>query len=161
VELYLIRHADALALGEHGITSDEERPLSEKGESQAEAAAKAFQARGIELDRLCTSPLLRAKQTADILARVWERPELAVELCDLLAPGQKPRKLSKFLLKSESAKIGLVGHMPDLGEYAAWLLGAKGAQIDLAKAGVIFIQCGEVPAKGMGALQWMVTPEWY
>ncbi len=161
MELYLIRHADALALGERGVTNDEERPLSEAGETQAAAAAKALRAKGVVLDKLYTSPLLRARQTAEILARVWERPELIVETCAVLAPGGKPRKLSKQILKSGGEKIGLIGHMPDLGDYAAWLLGDKKAQIDLAKAGVIMLQCGEMPGKGMGALQWMVSPEWY
>ena len=73
MELYLIRHADALALGERGISEDAERPLSEKGEDQARAAAAALRKRGIELDRLYTSPLLRAHQTADILLKVWSQ----------------------------------------------------------------------------------------
>lgn len=161
MDLYLIRHADALALGERGITSDEERPLSDKGIGQSEAAARALHARGIVLDKLLTSPLVRARQTAEIMLRVWSRPELALENCDELAPGGKARKLSKQLLKLEGERIGVVGHMPDLGDYAAWLLGSKKAQIDLAKAGIILIQCGEAPAKGLGSLQWMVTPEWY
>src|SRR5262245_19123710 len=76
VDLYLIRHADALALGERGITNDEERPLSEKGEAQSDAVAKALAQRGIVLDKLYTSPLLRARQTAEIMLRVWAKPEL-------------------------------------------------------------------------------------
>jgi phosphohistidine phosphatase len=159
--LYLIRHADALALGERGITNDEERPLSEKGEADAEAAAKALQAKGIVLDRLVTSPLLRARQTAEILLRVWARPELILDTCDYLAPAGKPRKLSKFILKTGCEKVGLVGHMPHLGEFAAWLLGNKKFQIDIAKSGIACINCGELPAKGLGAMQWLVTPEWY
>ena len=58
-------------------------------------------------------------------------------------------------------KVGLVGHMPHLGEYAAWLLGNKKAQIDFAKSGVAMISCGEMPGKSLGSLQWLVTPEWY
>ena len=161
MELYLIRHADALALGERGITNDEERPLSEKGETQAEAAAKALQSRGIVLDKLFTSPLARARQTAENLLRIWSKPELILETCDALAPGGKPRKLSKFLLKAGSEKMGLVGHMPHLGEFAGWLLGAKKAQIDFAKSGIALITCGDLPSKGMGELQWLVTPDWY
>ena len=160
MELYLIRHAEALALGERGITNDEERPLSDSGESVAEAAARALQAKGIVLDRLFTSPLLRARQTAEIFLRVWSRPELVLETCDALAPGGKPRKLSKILLRSSGEKIGLVGHQPHLGDYAAWLIGAKKAQIDIAKAGVAVLECGELPAKGLGSLRWLVTPEW-
>jgi phosphohistidine phosphatase len=161
VELFLIRHAEALELGERGITNDDERPLSEKGEADAQAAATALQAKGIVLDRLVTSPLLRARQTAEILLRVWSRPELILDTCDSLTPSGKPRKLSKILLKTGGEKIGLVGHMPHLGEYAAWLLGNKKFEIEIAKAGIALITCGELPAKGLGSLQWLVTPEWY
>ena len=86
MDLYLIRHADALALGERGITSDEDRPLSEVGEAQAAAGAKALLTKGILFDRLFTSPLLRARQTAEIMLRVWSRPELTLENCDALMP---------------------------------------------------------------------------
>jgi phosphohistidine phosphatase len=161
VELYLIRHADALALGERGITNDEERPLSEKGEAQAEATAKALQGRGIVLDKLITSPLVRARQTAEIILRVWSKPELILETCDDLALNGKPRKLSKYLMKSGGDRLGLIGHMPHLGEFAGWLLGTKKAQIELAKSGVALITCGDLPSKGNGDLQWLVTPEWY
>lgn len=160
MDLYLIRHAEALALGERGITNDEERPLSEEGEAQAEAAAKAMKKRGILLDKLYTSPLVRARQTAEIMARVWARLELIVETCDALAPESRMRKLSKTLLKSEGEKIGIVGHMPHLGEFAGWLLGDKNVQIDFAKAGIALMPC-ELPSKGMGTLHWMVSPEWY
>ena len=160
MQLYLIRHADALALGERGITSDEERPLSEKGESQAEVLAKALQAKGVVLDKLLTSPLVRTRQTSEILLRVWSKPELILETCDALAPSGKLRKLSKTLLKSGGEKIGLVGHMPQLGEFAAWLLGYKKAQIEFAKGGAAMITCGDLPCKGYGALEWLVTPEW-
>ena len=161
MELYLIRHAEALELGERDITNDGERPLSEKGERQAEAVARAFLDQGIVLDKLLASPLLRTRQTAETLLRVWGRPETTLEICDALYPGAKMRKLSKTLLKLEGEKIGLVGHMPQLGDFAAWLLGNKKAQIDLAKAGALCITCGDAPCKGLGALQWLVTPEWY
>lgn len=161
MEIYLIRHAEALDLGERGITTDEERPLSENGEAQAEAAGRAFQMRGITLDKLVTSPLLRARQTAEILLRVWSRPELVLETSDALAPDVKMRKVSKAAMKAGAERIGLVGHMPGLGDFAAWLLGSKKVQIDLAKAGVVLITCDSEASKGSGVLQWMVTPDWY
>jgi len=161
VELYLIRHAEAVPIGEQGITTDEERPLTKNGNQQSEAAAKALTTQGVSLCRVYTSPLVRARQTAEILVKTWAKPELIMETCDHLAPGGKPRKLSKYVQKLGGERIGLVGHMPDLGDYAAWLLGNKRAQIDLAKAGVLLITCDEMPSKGGGVLQWMVSPEWY
>jgi phosphohistidine phosphatase len=51
--------------------------------------------------------------------------------------------------------------MPQLGDYAAWLIGAKKVHVDIAKSGIALVTCGELPSKGLGALQWLVTPEWY
>jgi phosphohistidine phosphatase len=161
VDLYLIRHAEALELGERGVTDDAQRPLSERGEEQSRAAAQAFPMRGITLDRLYASPLLRARQTAEILLRAWSRPELTLETCEELTPGTKPRKLSRFLLKQEGEQIGLVGHMPDLATFAGWLLGDKKLPIEIAKAGVVHLTCGDMPGKGLASLVSLVTPEWY
>jgi phosphohistidine phosphatase len=161
VDLYLIRHAEALELGERGITEDEDRPLTEKGEADALAAASMFRKRGITLDRLYTSRLVRARQTAEIMLREWGRSDLQLETCDDLEPKSKPRKLARFLLKQEAKRVGLVGHMPHLGNVAAWLIGDKDVEIELAKAGVAFVRCGEAPGKGLGTLRWLVTPEWY
>jgi phosphohistidine phosphatase len=161
VDLYLIRHADALALGERGITEDADRPLSEKGEQQAQAVARALQKHGITLDLLFTSPLVRARQTAELCLKAWSQTGLSLETCADLEPGSKPRKLCRFLLKQEGEQIGLVGHMPHLGELAAWLIGSKKVQIEIAKTGVVCLRCGDAPGKAMAALQWLVTPEWY
>jgi hypothetical protein len=51
--------------------------------------------------------------------------------------------------------------MPHLGELAAWLIGSKKAQVELAKSGVACLRCGDAPGKGMAVLQWLVTPAWY
>ncbi len=161
MELYLIRHAEAAAVGERGVTRDEDRPLTAKGETQAGDLARTLRARGVTLDRLYTSPLVRARQTAEILLRGLARHDLALDTSDELAPGGKPRKLGKFLFKQEGERIGLVGHMPHLAEFAGWLIGDKEVNLNLAKAGVAYIRCPESPSKGVGALRWMITPEWF
>ena len=161
MDLFLIRHADALPIGEHGIETDEERPLSAKGEAQAETLAKVLASRGIALDRFFTSPLVRSRQTAEIMLRTWANPDLSLENCDELAPGCKPRKLGKFLLKTDGEKVGLVGHMPDLAEFIGWLIGDKDARIEMAKCGIALVSCGDAPGKGTGNLEWLVTPAWY
>ena len=60
-----------------------------------------------------------------------------------------------------SASVAVVGHQPDLGQLAGWLIGARKAQIDLAKAGVAHIAFDPEPRKGAGTLVWLVTPEWF
>ena len=159
MDLYLIRHADAKRVGEDGIENDEDRPLTDKGEAQTRQTAAGLQRRGVQIKLVLTSPLVRAKQTADGLLRQWPTPAPELQACDELTQGQKLKKLSRFLRGLEADSIALVGHQPDLGEFAAWLIGSKNAQIDLAKAGVAYICCDGV-RKGAGTLQWLVTPEW-
>ncbi len=157
MDLYLIRHADALALGDRGIASDAERPLSDLGENQARALGKGLRHRGMRFDKVVTSPYLRARQTADALLSGWPAPVPEVLVCEDLVPDAKPKKLARFLT---GGSIALVGHMPHLGILTAWLIGSKKAQINLAKAGVAHVACGDEFQKGAGTLVWLVTPEW-
>jgi phosphohistidine phosphatase len=161
MDLYLIRHADALPLGEQGVTTDGDRPLSDKGERQSAALGNALRQQDIRLDRLYTSPLVRARRTAELLLPTYGRPELTAETIDQLVPSTRPRKLSRFLLKQDGQSIGLVGHMPHLAVFLGWLIGDKRVQIEIAKAGVAHLTCGDVPGKGLATLRWLVGPEWF
>ena len=161
MDLYLIRHAEARALDESGVERDEDRSLTEEGEAHARRIAMGMQQRGIQVGgTLLTSPLLRARQTAEGMLRHW--PDLAPKMqeCGELAPGVKPKKLARFLRSLGTSSLGLVGHMPDLAEFLGWLIGSRKAQIDMAKAGVAYVTCEDV-RKGDGTLQWLVTPEWF
>jgi len=160
MDLYLIRHADARPLGDGNITEDAERPLSDAGEAQARLLGTGLQRRGVRFNVLVSSPLLRARQTAEGILRQWSLPSPALQSAAEVAPGVKPKKLSRFLRDLGAESIAVVGHMPSLACYAAWLLGSKKIDLDIAKAGVAKISCPEGPRKGNGKLVWLVTPEW-
>jgi phosphohistidine phosphatase len=160
VELYLIRHAHALPLGENGINLDEDRRLSETGEAQTRTIAEGLRRRGIALELIVTSPLARARQTADGVVGHWSAPAPEVQVCEELAPGGSKKRLARFLRQSAKQRVAVVGHEPDLSEWAAWLIGGKNSRIELAKAGVACINCEAGARKGCGALIWLVTPEW-
>jgi len=159
VELYLVRHAEAVALGERGVATDDERPLTDDGEKQARLVGAGLRERGIAFDKLVTSPLLRAKQTAEGMLRDWPEPKPELVICEQLAPDRRPKRLSRFLRDLNAERIALVGHMPHLGELTAWLIGSKKAHVDLAKAGVAYVSSTNAK-KGRGTLLWLVTPEW-
>jgi phosphohistidine phosphatase len=161
MDLYLIRHADALPLGEEGITEDAARPLSNEGVAQCEVLAAALRHHGIHVDAIVTSPLVRAHQTAAGIVKSLPPPAAGTAECSELAPGGKRRKLAKFLRELGGNSVALVGHQPDLGKLAAWLIGNKDAQIDLAKGGMAHITCPDGPGKGAGILLALVTPDWY
>jgi phosphohistidine phosphatase len=160
MDLYLIRHADALALGERGITDDEQRPLSEKGERQSEAMGRFFKARGITFDRVVSSPLVRARQTAEIMLKA-SGIALEITLTDSLTPNARPKKAARYLAKTGGEKVAVVGHLPHMAYFAAWLVGGKKAQFEFSKAGVALVTSGDSPIKGNGVLNWLLTPEWF
>jgi phosphohistidine phosphatase len=159
MDIYLIRHAEALALGERGITEDADRRLSEQGEMQAQEVGLGLRRLGVKLDKIVTSPLLRAKQTTDAVLRGWPAPLPEVHVCPYLAPDAKPKKLARYLSNLGGNTVALVGHQPHLGIWIGWLIGSRKAQIDLAKAGVARVECDE-PRKGDGTLIWLLTPDW-
>jgi len=160
MELYLIRHADAVALGENNIQVDDDRPLTPIGEQQAKTVAAGLQRKGVVLQTILTSPLLRARQTAEALLKGWTGTPPEIRICPELAPGKKPRKLARLLEEMEGQPVALIGHEPDLSKWAAWVIGAKKAQLALAKAGVAHISCENGPGKGEGTLLQLLTPEW-
>jgi phosphohistidine phosphatase len=168
--LYLIRHAEAEDLGTAGVTRDFDRPLTSQGRSDSRALAQAFTRRGIIVDAVAASPLVRAHQTAAEFVSAFS-PSLRVVTCDELAHGKlKPGKLSEFLAElpadgdrvpsREDKAVVAVGHMPDLGEYCEWLLGAGPGTIRLAKAAAACLHFKDEPERESGALEWLVTPEW-
>jgi phosphohistidine phosphatase len=158
--LYLIRHADAVPMGQDNVSTDEARPLTETGKAQAQALAKTLQGHGVHLDAVLHSPLLRSQQTALGLVEHWNTPAPSLLECGLLAPGGREKKLARELRGLTGESLALVGHMPDLATLAGWLIGSKKAQIDLAKSGVACIELPDRVKKGEGVLKWLVTDAW-
>jgi phosphohistidine phosphatase len=161
MRLYVIRHADAVAQGLNGVERDEDRPLSEAGQKQARQLAGALRDQGVKLDKVLSSPLLRAKQTAEGMLSVWGdgAPELAES--EALTPGTKKKKVLRELLAAGGEAVAVVGHNPDLSELIGWMIGEKNASVSLAKAGVACIEFEGSPCKECGTLTWLVSPEWY
>lgn len=159
MELYLIRHADAVPLTPE-IGEDAERPLTGEGRDQARRLAHGLQRRSVKIDLVLSSPYLRARQTAEGMLSDWAPPVPELITCPALAPGLKPKKLAKCVGELTAERVALVGHAPDLGDWAAWLIGCKGAHLDMAKSGVAYIHCDAPLRKGGGALVWLITPDW-
>jgi phosphohistidine phosphatase len=160
MNVYLLRHAHALDINAPGVERDEDRPLSDEGRQQVELVAAAVEALGLKFDQVLTSPLRRATETAhELHSHVGGMPESAIVTCEQLEPGVSSKKLMKRLRSLEGNEVLLVGHAPDLAEHAAWLIGSKRSQVEIAKAGLACVRCDEPPRKGAGTLVWLLTPE--
>src|SRR5262249_22387905 len=151
----LIRHAEAAPLGENGIENDEQRPLTDTGRAQCGPVASALRRMGVRISSLLTSPLVRARETAEGLCASWGDDSPSIVECKSLSPGGKRRKIVDQVRDQHADTIGLVGHNPDLSELAGWLIGDKNAGIDLEKAGLACVEFDGPPGKGKGTLRWM------
>ena len=156
-ELYLVRHALAAERGEDW-PDDTKRPLTTKGVSRFREAVKGLVWLGVGLDEIYSSPLVRAKQTADLLAEGLKE-RTAVRTIDELSPGHEPSTvLAELGKRIKRRRVALVGHEPDLGELAAALIGAPRA-LAFRKGGVCRIDVDRVGASSHGSLVWFLPPK--
>jgi phosphohistidine phosphatase len=156
-ELYLIRHGIAEARGD-AWPDDAKRPLTERGATRLRKAARALARFGVSLDVVLTSPLVRTRQTAEIVAAAFD-PRPTVVNVEALAPGGTQANLLTELEKHVRRKrIAIVGHEPGLGELAGRLVGMRHA-LELKKGGVCCIDVDTLPPRGAGTLRWFLTPK--
>jgi phosphohistidine phosphatase len=156
LELYLIRHGVAAERGED-YPDDSKRPLTSNGMAKLRKVAKGLNALDIGFDVIITSPLVRTKQTAEIIAgTLKDKPQVVVS--DALAPAGTPAAVVQEIARhAKKARIALVGHEPNLGELAARLIGAK-SPIEFKKGAICRIDFEVLPPKSLGQLQWFATP---
>jgi phosphohistidine phosphatase len=158
VLVYLMRHG--IAADPAPGTSDAGRALTPEGVRKTERVGAGLQALGVAPDLILSSPLRRAEETARLVADVLA-PDHAVELYPALAGGFRPEDIVKGLRPHREAReLLLVGHQPDLGELASYLLTGSPTLVPLPfkKAGVAAITVGAMPPRSPGTLEWFLTP---
>ena len=156
--LLIVRHAVAFERDRHRWRDDAARPLSPAGMRRARKAASGLKHLSRAPDRVLTSPLVRARQTAQILTEIagWPQAEEAFEL----SPGESALSLLTLLGKDHSKLAAVVGHQPGLGNLlAACLLGSgRGLPIEMKKNAVACVSFEGPPRAGSAALKWLATP---
>jgi len=129
MRLYLVRHAEAVP----GEPDDESRALADEGREQARELGRRLASEGVRPDAIVSSPLLRARETAELLGA-----ELGVDPVseDRLRPGATADRL-RAAVEGRGEVVVAVGHQPDCGEIAAEVTGSRPEKI--APAGVVEI----------------------
>ena len=162
MELYFIRHGIAVDRGTYN--KDEERPLTEKGRDKTTKVAQRLREIGLHFDLILTSPLVRAVQTAEILKQVG--------LCQLietfppLSPNGDIQTWVNWYLEERynqnRSSIALVGHQPNLGNWAETLVWGKSEEkLTLKKAGAIGVRLPEkINPIGNSELFLLTSPKW-
>lgn len=156
MKLLLVRHAAAVPGGTPGVP-DGERPLTPKGRAKFSAAAKGLARIAHRPDVLLTSPLPRARATAEIAARAFKRIEPTIE--PALAHESLDGIVAALGTHAPGATVAVVGHEPTLSALLARLLGAAhGERLAFKKGGAALVDLPDGPSGG-GRLIWFLKPK--
>ena len=165
-ELLLLRHG--IAEERSDARDDAQRSLTPEGRERCLRQIKRLVELDLGCDLVISSPLVRARQTAELAVAAGLAPEL--ELAAGLAPEADPlplleRWLGPLSPRSGWRRLALVGHEPDLSTLAALLIGVPMAQapqaLQLKKAGVALLQWPASPEGGLAGsarLELLVPP---
>jgi phosphohistidine phosphatase len=155
-ELYVIRHGLAEERGE-AWPDDAKRPLSGEGVTRLRKEARGLTKIGVGFDIILTSPLTRARQTAEVLgAGLDPRPQLA-NIESMSPDGSYAGVMADLAKHGRKARIALVGHEPSIGELAARLIGSR-HPIPFKKGAICCIEVDSLPPAGPGSLKWYLSP---
>ncbi|OLC08641.1 MAG: phosphohistidine phosphatase SixA [Gemmatimonadetes bacterium 13_1_40CM_70_11] len=151
MELFLVQHGDARPEQE-----DPTRPLSERGWKDVERVAHAAARLDLRMDAIMHSGKLRARQTAEILAREL-RPARGCRDLTGLSPNDDPAIIGDMIAKGDKRPTMFVGHMPHLSRLASTLLvGDAGKELIAFRMGAIVHLEGDHSG---WRLKWILTPE--
>lgn len=162
MKLILLRHGIAVEHGTPGYERDSERPLIPEGRRKVRLIAKTLARLKIIPDVILTSPLVRAHQTAEIVATVL-RLKKRLHFCVPLASGGDAKRLVVEVnkLHGNAESVMLVGHEPDMSLLISLLLTGtpSGAAIDLKKGGLCMLETETLRAGRCATLQWLAPPK--
>ncbi len=160
MKLYLLRHGIAVDHIGGEIKNDWQRPLTKEGNEETKAVALGLKRIGVKADLIVSSPLVRAKQTAEIVMQVLAK-ESEVQITEALAPGGLSSDLYIFLKQSvQKENIFLVGHEPDISRLAGNLLwSGPELYMPFKKAGICRIDIVDIPPTRPGVLKWFMSPK--
>ena len=158
MDLLIVRHAIAFEQDPKRWPDDRIRPLTPEGMVRARQATKGLKRLVDRPQRFLTSPLTRARQTADILTQYAGWPK-ALD-CQALSPGQSPEAALEALRAEPHKFVAVVGHQPGLGRLiAACIPGAAHPRaFELKKFGVAFLSFDGAPRPGGATLRWLLAP---
>jgi phosphohistidine phosphatase len=159
MQLLVIRHGIAENAETFAATGkdDSRRPLTKAGTRKMKEVAAGLLEMVEALDVIGASPLLRAQQTAEIVAKAYG--DLSVTTAEALSPGSDPSSLVHWLGEHAAAEfVAIVGHEPHLGMLVTWLMtGGRDSRVAMSKGGAALLEFPLRVTAGSGTLQWVLT----
>ena len=161
MNLYILRHGIAVDPAAHGFAKDADRPLTPEGKRKLGQIAGAMEALELSFDLILSSPYLRARQTAEIIAEALKARKW-LELSDSLTPGGSARKLVDLLnhLQPPPESVLLVGHEPYLSGLISLLVaGDASFAVLMKKGGLCKLSTDSLKPGRCATLEWLLTPK--
>ena len=155
MEIWILRHAKAEDGGPD--TPDEERALTPAARRRMRSAARAIARLEPKFDAILTSPLRRARQTAEPVARALGQESDLIETT-ALAPGADPGEILREIEKRRKKRVLLVGHMPHVGRLLGYLLtGRPNTPVEVKKGALARVEIEDETPKPPGTLTLLLT----
>jgi phosphohistidine phosphatase len=161
MNLYILRHGIAVDPGSPDYPRDADRPLTPKGERKLQRITDAMQALDLSFDLILSSPYVRARQTAELVAEAYHARK-KVEFTDALVPGGSHKKLIELIngLKPVPENVLLSGHEPYLSGLISLLIsGTTALPIELKKGGLCKLSTEHLRPDACATLEWLLTPK--
>jgi phosphohistidine phosphatase len=157
MDLLLLRHGEA---GRRSPSpGDSKRALTAEGKQEIEDLSNGIKSLEVKLDGVFTSPLLRTKQTAEIVAKSLKYKGKIEELDSLKPEGSRLEFYSVLSKLKQDSVILVVGHEPYLSEMIGEAISQSGCRMNLKKAGLARIKVISTLPKIKGELRWLLTPK--
>jgi phosphohistidine phosphatase len=161
MRLLVIRHAiagDRETFAAETGRPDAERPVTSEGRKKMKAAARGLRLAAPDIDVLGSSPYVRARQTAEIVADAYD--QLPITEVSHLASGGSREGVLEWLRGQRAEVVAVVGHEPDLGALIGWLVTGDAAPfVTLKKGGVGLLEFPDAPGPGLAELRWLLPPK--
>lgn len=160
MKLMLIRHAKAGEPDGRKYPDDRLRPLTEEGRKEHRLVARLLRKMSIDFDHLLTSPLVRARETAEITAQELKHSGAFEETALLGQEFSIDGVITTLSRYSTNVTVGCVGHEPYLGLLAAALLHREGnLSIHFKKSAILGLEFDGQPSRGKGKLLFFYRPK--
>ena len=158
MNLYVVRHCEAAPVGA-GVVRDADRPLSGRGEEDARALGRLLATVSPEISVILSSPLLRARRTAELISGAFGSPP-TLRVSENLAPGFRPKSfLEEAARGGPDAAVLVVGHQPDMSHLIAYVIDVPahgGIAFPAGAAAKLVLGTGNPPAEAH--LEWLMPP---
>lgn len=160
MRIYLIRHSNAVDPGTPGYEDDSQRPLTEKGREKMNKIAVALKKMNVKPDLIVSSPYVRARQTAEILAKVMKYKRNICFSDALIPMGEPDEIIGEINEKYDVDELLLISHEP----FISGLIGTLTADspdigVNIKNGGICCLSADDLHMERRAVLEWLLPPK--